>query len=150
MIVHERDLLTRWFNASSSPKHTGYDDASELTPETQTSTGGVWTYRYGFRLRMVTAVEKTSGGMTLELVTHTYDSLDNRIGIDENGTQMWTLCDEGNVMMNFNGSGSLTTRYPWSPGGIIARQTLGGTISWYFADVLGTVRDLINSTIPAT
>ena len=41
----------------------------------------------------MTAVEKTSGGTTLESVTFTYDALDNRIGMDENSTQTWTLYD---------------------------------------------------------
>ncbi len=95
---------------------------------------------------MVTAVEKTSGGTTLESVTYTYDALDNRIGMDENGTQTWTLYDRGNPIMDFNSSGSLTMRYLWGPTGIIARQTSGGTISWYLANRLGTVRDLISSS----
>ena len=64
-----------------------------MTSETQTSTGNVWTYGYDFRGRMMTAVEKTSGGTTLESVTFTYDALDNRIGMDENSTQTWTLYD---------------------------------------------------------
>jgi uncharacterized protein RhaS with RHS repeats len=34
----------------------------------------------------------------------------------------------------------------WVPTGIVARQTSGGTVSWYLADALGTVRDLINSS----
>ena len=117
-----------------------------MTSETQTSTGDVWTYGYDFRGRMVTAVEKTSGGTTLESVTYTYDALDNRIGMDENSTQTWTLYDGGNPIMDFNGSGSLTMRYLWGPTGIVARQTSGGTVSWYLADQLGTVRDLINNS----
>ena len=95
---------------------------------------------------MVTAVEKTSGGTTLESVTYAYDALDNRIGMDENGTQTWTLYDQGNPIMDFNSSGSLTMRYLWGPTGIVARQTSGGTVSWYLADHLGTVRDLINNS----
>ena len=79
---------------TASPGYTyTYDNAGEMTSETQTSTGDVWTYGYDFRGRMVTAVEKTSGGTTLESVTYTYDALDNRIGMDENGTQTWTLYD---------------------------------------------------------
>jgi RHS repeat-associated protein len=101
---------------------------------------------YDFRGRMVTAVEKTSGGTTLESVTYTYDALDNRIGMDENGTQTWTLYDSGNPIMDFNSSGSLTMRYLWGPTGIVARQTSGGTVSWYLADALGTVRDLLNNS----
>ena len=52
----------------------------------------------------------------------------------------------GNPIMDFNGSGSLTMRYLWGPTGIVARQTSGGTVSWYLADHLGTVRDLINNS----
>ena len=48
--------------------------------------------------------------------------------IDENRTQTWTLYDGGNPIMDFNGSGTLTTRYLWGPTGIVARQTSGGTV----------------------
>jgi RHS repeat-associated protein len=75
-----------------------------------------------------------------------FRSLDNRIGMDENGTQTWTLYDSGDPIMDFNSSGSLTMRYLWGPTGIVARQTSGGTVSWYLADALGTVRDLINNS----
>ncbi len=133
---------------TASPGYTyTYDNAGEMTSETQTSTGDVWTYGYDFRGRMVTAVEKTSGGTTLESVTYTYDALDNRIGMDENGTQTWTFYDpSGTPIMDFNSSGSLTMRYLWGPIGIIARQTSGGTVSWYLADQFGTVRDIINNS----
>ena len=43
-------------------------------------------------------------------------------------------------------SGSLTMRYMWGPTGIVARQTSGGTVAWYLADQLGTVRDIINNS----
>ena len=95
---------------------------------------------------MVTAVEKTSGGTALESVTYAYDALDNRIGMDENGTQTWTLYDRGSPIIDFNSSGSLTMRYLWGPTGIIARQNSGGTVSWYLADAVGTSRDLINNS----
>ena len=132
---------------TASPGYTyTYDNAGEMTSETQTSTGDVWAYGYDFRGRMVTAVEKTSGGTTLESVTYTYDALGNRIGMDENSTQTWTLYDSGNPVMDFNSSSSLTMRYLWGPTGIVARQTSGGTVSWYLADALGTARDLINNS----
>jgi hypothetical protein len=86
---------------------------------------------YDFRHRMVTAVEKTSGGTTLASVTFTYDALDNRIGMNENSTQTWTLYASGTPIMDFNGASSLTMRYLWGPTGIVARQTSGGTVSWY-------------------
>jgi RHS repeat-associated protein len=77
--------------------------------------------------------------------------LDNRIGMDENGTQTWTLYDGSDPIMDFNGSGSLAMRYLNGPTGdlvdtIIARESAGGTIAWYLPDRLGTVRDLINNS----
>ena len=69
-------------------------------------------------------------------MTFTYDALDNRTGMDENSTQTWTLYVGGAPIMDFNGSGSLTMRYLWGPTGIVARQTSGGTVSWYLSDRL--------------
>jgi RHS repeat-associated protein len=68
--------------------------------------------------------------------------------MDENGTQTWTLYDPATSepIMDFNASGSLETRYLWGPTGIVARESSGGTVAWYLADALGTVRDVINTS----
>ncbi len=84
-------------------------------------------------------------------MTYTYDALDNRIGMDENGTQTWTLFDGSDPIMDFSSSGSLEMRYLNGPAGdlvdtVLARQTSGGTVSWYLPDRLGTIRDLISSS----
>ena len=50
-------------------------------------------------------------------MTYTYDALDNRIGMDENGTQTWTLYDGSTPVMDFSSSGSLTMRYLNGPAG---------------------------------
>jgi RHS repeat-associated protein len=123
-----------------------YDHDANLITATQTSTGDYWTYSYDFRNRMTSAVEKDSSGTIIAQATFTYDALDSRIGTDENGTQTWTLFDGNTPVMDFNGSGSLTMRYLGGPTGILARQTAGGTVSWYLADRLGTVSDLVNDS----
>ena len=46
-----------------------YDHDGNLLTSTQTLTGNVWTCAYDYRNRMTGAVEKTSGGTTLEQVT---------------------------------------------------------------------------------
>ena len=97
---------------TASPGYTyTYDADGNMITMAQTSTGDVWMYSYNFRGLMTGAVEKTSGGTILEQVTYTYDALDNRIGMDENGTQTWTLYDGSDPVMDFNSSGSLETRY---------------------------------------
>jgi hypothetical protein len=78
-------------------------------------------------------------------------TLDNRIGMDENGTQSWTIYDGSTPIMDFSSSGSLEMRYLNGPTGnivdtVLARQSAGGTIAWYLPDRLGTVRDLINNS----
>ena len=137
---------------TASPGYTyTYDADGNMITSTQTSTGNKWTYTYDFRNRMTGAVEKTSGGTVLAQATYTYDALDNRIGMDENGTQTWTLFSRSSPIIDFNSSGSLTMRYLNGPAGdivdaVLARQTSGGTVSWYLPDRLGTVRDLINNS----
>ena len=116
-----------------------------------TLTGDTWTYSYDFRNQMTGAVETNSAETVLSQVTYTYDVLDNRIGMDENGTQTWTLYDGSTPVMDFNGSGSLTMRYLDGPAGdivdtVLARQSAGGTVAWYLPDRLGTIRDLINNS----
>ena len=73
---------------------------------------------------MTGAVEKTSGGTMLAQVTYTYDALDNRIGMDENGTQTWTLYRRRTPVMDFSSSGSLTMRYLNGPAGDIVDTVL--------------------------
>jgi RHS repeat-associated protein len=137
---------------TASPGYTyTYDANGNMITSTATSTGDVWTYSYNFRGLMTGAVEKTSGGTVLAQITYTYDALDNRIGMDENGTQTWTLYDGSDPIMDFNSSGSLEMRYLNGPTGdlvdsVIARESSGGTVAWYLPDRLGTIRDLINNS----
>ena len=113
-----------------------------MITSTQTSTGDVWTYTYNFRDLMTGAVETNSDDTVIAQVTYTYDALDNRIGMDENGTQTWTLYDGSDPIMDFNGSGSLEMRYLNGPTGdlvdtVLARESAGGTIAWYSARPAG-------------
>ena len=113
-----------------------------MITSTQTSTGDVWAYSYNFRGQMTGAVETNSEDTVLEQVTYTYDALGNRIGIDDNGTQTWTLYDTtsqvvgsspgttnpsalATPVMDFNGSGSLETRYLTGTTGQLVDAVLG-------------------------
>ena len=100
---------------------------------------------------MTGAVETNSDDTVIAQATYTYDALGNRIGMDENGTQTWTLYDGSDPIMDFNGSGSLEMRYLNGPTGqlvdsVLARESAGGTVAWYLPDRLGTIRDLINNS----
>ena len=128
-----------------------YDANGNMITATNTSTGDTWTYSYNFRGLMTGAVETNSEDMVIAQVTYTYDALDNRIGMDENGIQTWTLYDGSSPIMDFNSSGSLEMRYLNGPTGqivdtVLARESAGGTIAWYLPDRLGTIRDLISNS----
>ena len=94
-------------------------------------------------------------GGTIE-ATYTYDALDRRIGVDDSGTQTWTVYDgqsaDADPYADFNSSGSLTERYLYGPGVVLgavvdellARTSSGGTTAWYLPDNLGSVRDIVS------
>ena len=96
--------------------------------------------------------EVTQGGTVI--ATYTYDALNNRIGIDDSGTQTWTVYDGTNPYADFNGSGTLEERYLFGPGVVngavvdelLARTSSGGTTAWYLTDKLGSVRDIVSSS----
>ena len=80
-----------------------------------------------------------------------YDALGRRIGIDDSGTQTWTVFNgrvaDANPYADFNSSGELQMRYLDGPAvdEILARTDSSGNIGWYFTDHLGSV---IESTVP--
>jgi len=141
---------------TASPGYTyTYDNAGNLIAETNTSTHVVTTYTYDYGNRLT---EVTQGGTIA--ATYTYDALNNRIGIDDSGTQTWTVYDGTNPYADFNSSGALKARYQFGPGvvdgavvdEILARTTYSsgsggsGTTPWYLADKLGSVRDIVSSS----
>ena len=125
-----------------------YDLAGNTTGQTQLSSGDVWSYSYDDRNRLTGVTERASGGAILNQATYTYDALDRRISLDDNGTQIWTVYDGHNPYADFTGSGSLAMRY--LDGGaidqIFARTNSAGVTAWYLDDHLGSVRDLVSIT----
>jgi RHS repeat-associated protein len=115
--------------------------------------GGTFaTYSYDYRNRLT---EVTQGGTVI--ATYVYNPLDQRIGIQESGSTNWTVYNgtsaDASPYADFNGSGTLLTRYVYGPGMVdeavvdelLARTSSGGTIAWYLPDKLGSVRDIVSS-----
>ena len=98
----------------------------------------------------------TQGGTVV--ATYTYDALNRRIGIDDNGTQTWTVYDGTSAdalpTPTSTARARLTERYLYGPGVVngavvdelLARTSSGGTTAWYLTDKLGSVRDIVSST----
>ncbi len=137
---------------STAPGHTyTYDNAGNLISDNNGSTITTYTYDYENRL-----INVTTGGTIV--ATYTYNALDQRIGVKDNGTQTWTVYNgtspDANPYADFNGSGSLTMRYLFGPGAvngvvtpvILARTSSSGTTAWYLTDKLGSVRDIVDTS----
>ena len=137
---------------TTSPGNTyTYDRAGNLISDNNGTTITTYTYDYENRL-----TEVTVGGTIV--ATYTYDALGRRIGVDDSGTQTWTVYDgtsaDANAYADFNGSDSLGERYLFGPNmvdgavtpGILARTNGSGTTAWYLTDKLGTVRDIVNTS----
>jgi RHS repeat-associated protein len=138
---------------TASPGYTySYDNQGNMTAETQTSTGDVTTFTYDYRNRLVGAVEQNSSHAVVMQATYVYDALDHRIETDETvsgtETKTWTVYDGVNAYADFSGSGVLQQRYLYGPAvhEILARVSAGGTVSWYLADKLGSVTDIVNTS----
>jgi len=126
-----------------------YDDEGNLVTKTQISSGNQTLYIWDFRNRL-TEVDQVAGGVRSVVAAYTYDALDRRIGVTEGGATTRTLYDGTQPVLDFNGSGTQTARYlngptPAGVDAVLARETSGGTVAWYLADRLGTVRDLVNN-----
>ena len=129
-----------------------YDREQNLVSKTQSSTGYVWTYTWDYRNRLTGVVEKNSAGATLVRGTYTYDALDRRIVATETvggaTTTTATVYDGVNPYADFNGSGTLLTRYMTAGGynSYLARIAASGTVAWYLSDHQGSIRDLASTS----
>ena len=124
-----------------------YDDEGNLVSKTQVSNGNQTLYTWDYRNRL-TGVDGKVGGVTTSVARYTYDALNRRIGVVEGGSATWTVYDGSAPVLDFNASGTQTARYLQGPAvdEVLARETAGGTVAWYLADRLGTVRDVVNNT----
>ncbi len=132
-----------------------YDAEGNLTSRTETATGAVTTYAYDYRNRLTGVTRKNAGGTVLMQATYTYDAFDRRIGtvVDADGAgaaapvQSWSAYDGVNPYADFDGAGTLKTRYLHGPAVdmLLARTDAAGVTAWYLTDRLGTVRDLADT-----
>jgi RHS repeat-associated protein len=133
---------------TASPGYTyTYDNEGNLINQTNTATHVATTFAYDNRNRLT---QVSVGGSVV--ASYVYDALNHRIGINDNGTQTWVVFDGSSPFANpyadFNGSGTLLTRYLSGPAidEIFARTSSGGTSAWYLPDRLGSVRDIANTS----
>ncbi len=107
-------------------------------------------YSYDYENRLTSAVEKCSGGSTLEQVTYTYDALGRQIGVDTNGTQRWTVFTgssaDANPYADYTGAGALSMRYLYglAVDQILARTDPSAYTAWYLTDQLGSVWNVVS------
>jgi RHS repeat-associated protein len=118
----------------------------------------VWTDMWNDRNGMTGFSEKNALGTVIASGTHTYDSLDRRIGVDETSggtTTQTSIVYNGNSntpYAEFNGSGTLLERYlagpSYVPGvtGMIARTNASGVTDWYLTGKLGSAPDIVDTS----
>jgi len=127
-----------------------YDAEGNLTSKTQTAGGtAVTTFIYDHRNRLTGVTERASaGGAVTSQSTYTYDPRDQRIGVNANGTQTWTVYDGQNPYADFNGAGPVQKRYLYGPAvdALMARTDSAGNTAWYLTDKLGTIRDIATTS----
>ena len=84
--------------------------------------------------------------------TYTYDALGRRIGIDDSGTQTWTVYNgktaDDNPYADFTSSGNLQMRYldGLAVDELFARTNSSGTTAWYLRDQIGSVTEIVSTS----
>ena len=123
-----------------------YDNDGNLI--TATTGSGTTTYTYDYDNR-ITNVE-INGTMA---ATYTYDALGRRIGIDDSGTQTWTVYNgktaDDNPYADFNASGNLSVRYldGLAVDELFARTSSSGSTAWYLRDQVGSFDADVTTTL---
>jgi RHS repeat-associated protein len=133
-----------------------YDNEGNVLTQTRISDGQETDYTWDYRNRLTDVKVKNSSGMVIKEDQFTYDVGNLRIGksLDPDGSgpqpavQTWTVYDGANPYADFNTSGSLTARYLYGLGAdaLFARLDASGSTVWYLTDLLGSVRQLANSS----
>jgi RHS repeat-associated protein len=115
-----------------------YDNNGNMS--TATTVSGTTTYTYDYENRLTNV--DIHGTMA---ATYAYDALGRRIGIDDSGTQTWTVFNgksaDANPYADFTSSGTLKMRYldGLAVDELLARTDASGNTSWYLTDQVGSV-----------
>jgi RHS repeat-associated protein len=133
-----------------------YDGEGSLVKRVEIATGNITEYSYDYRDRLTSVVFTDSAGHVTQEVDYTYDVSNRRIarsydpdGPGAQAAQVTRYVNRGeNIALQFNGSGTLTDRVLYGPAvdQVLADENATGQLSWFLADRLGSVRNVINST----
>ena len=129
-----------------------YDNAGNLTKKTTIATGNYVTYTWDYHNRLTDVQAYNSSNVLQSHEHYVYDVFDRLIErqVDPTGGGTYTASQsfvyEGdNVILVYNGSGTLTDRMLNGPGSnnALADENASGTVSWLLADNEGTIRDVV-------
>jgi RHS repeat-associated protein len=128
-----------------------YDDEGNRVVRTDKTTGDYVQYTWDHRNRLTLITFKNSSNATTKRVGYEYDAFDRRVRkrVDDNGNGTWDrgeqyVYDGAHIALQFDDAGDLTRRNLFGPAidQILASEFIGDDTHWYFADHLGTVRDV--------
>jgi RHS repeat-associated protein len=130
-----------------------YDNQGNIDKKTTISTGTYITYTWDYRNRLTDAKTYNSSNVLTLAVKYAYDVFDRLIEkqVDPTGggtytsKQRYAYDANNNIVLVYNGSGSLTDRMlnGESLNQHLADENGSGTVSWYLTDREGTVNDVI-------
>jgi RHS repeat-associated protein len=130
-----------------------YDDEGNRVLRTDKTTGNYVEYGWDHRNRLTLVTFKNSSHATTKQVAYEYDAFDRRVRkrADTDGNSTWDrgeqyVYDGQHIALVFDDSGDLIRRNLFGPAidQILASEFIGSPndTHWYFADHLGTVRDV--------
>ena len=144
-----------------------YDDAGQLVKKSKGASAETWTYTYDHRGQLTAASKSnTDGGAAVAGVSYAYDAWGNRVARTETGAGGATVAadryavdgwdtakpaalgtENFDAWADLDTSNVVTNRRLYGAGfdAVTARVTAGGAVSWYAADLTGSVRLTLSS-----
>ena len=130
-----------------------YDNAGNLTKKTTIATGAYVTYTWDYHNRLTDVQAYNSSNVLQSHEHYVFDVFDRLIEkqVDPTGggtyttTQAFVYDNSGNIVLVYNGSGTLTDRLLNGPGAndALADENGSAVVSWLLADNEGTIRDVV-------
>ena len=125
-----------------------YDAEGSLVARTNAFTGSRTAYAYDHRQRLVRVLDYDSSGNCTQTVDFGYDLLNRRTSKIVNGVVFRYLYDRESAWADLGPNGGVAVHYlvTGNLDDMIVRFRATEGLGWYLSDVVGTVRDISDST----
>ncbi len=132
---------------SDGTNHYTYDFEGNMSSRSNTVTGVITTYQWNHRNLLVSVLDFSPAGVVTQTVAFVYDALNRRLTMIANAQTTRFLYDRYDSWIDLDAANVIAARYLHGAqiDELIARNRQIDGRGWYFADGIGSIREIANS-----